>query len=513
MFEVITEDLLGRIGRLRTKGGRRVETPAFLPVINPVFQDIPASWMRENLGAEIVITNAYILYRRMREEATRRGVHGVLGFDGAIMTDSGGYQILEYGGVEATPEEVAAFEEEIGTDIAVPLDVPTGIGDRRHAEETVERTIRNLEATLEALEERGVTRALWVGTVQGGVHLDLLKRCAEKVREMGFDLYALGSPTPLMERYQFDKLFRMIAACRSIVEPGKPLHLFGAGHPMIFPFVVALGVDMFDSASYYLYAKDDRYITESGTLRLERMDYLPCVCPVCSRMDLGELKSLPKRERTEMIAKHNLYVCFREIAEIKQAIKDGRLMELMEIRARSHPYLYHAFREIMMDDQVIEMMRRHTPLYSRRGISVFDSLSLRRPEVGRARDRLRENIFSGRRRAKAILIPYTVKASIKRLEKIVEGGLEDYDLLLYGSPYGLIPVEIRYVYPFSQTEFPKSLAADEGVIESVYKQIVAAGYREILVLEARNPHIREAAKRIVERLSGAGIAIKTVPPR
>ncbi|MEM4648430.1 MAG: tRNA-guanine transglycosylase, partial [Nitrososphaerota archaeon] len=140
MFEIIAEDHLGRIGRLRTASGRAAETPLFLPVINPVAQDIPASWMKENLGAEAVITNAYIILRRLRDDALRRGVHGILNFDGVVMTDSGGYQVLEYGWVEASPEEIAELQEEMRSDIAVPLDVPTGLSGREKARESVEMT-------------------------------------------------------------------------------------------------------------------------------------------------------------------------------------------------------------------------------------------------------------------------------------------------------------------------------------------------------------------------------------
>ncbi|MCS7126742.1 MAG: tRNA guanosine(15) transglycosylase TgtA [Aigarchaeota archaeon] len=509
MFEVVAEDLLGRIGKLKTKSGKKIETPAFLPVINPVTQDISARWMDENLKARIVITNAYILYKRLREEALKIGVHRLIDFDGVVMTDSGGYQVLEYGEVEASPEEIALFEEDIKTDIAVPLDVPTGLGSRRFAEESVEKTLKNLEATLKVLSERVVKSALWVGTIQGGVHIDLLKQCAEKIKEMGFDLYALGSPTPLMEGYRFNKLFEMITAARMVIEYGKPLHLFGAGHPMIFPFIVALGVDMFDSASYYLYAKDDRYITEFGTLRLEKMNYLPCVCPVCSKISIDELKELPRKERVNLVAKHNLYVCFKEIAEIKQAIRDGRLIELLEIKARSHPDLYQGFREIMMNDGLLKIMEQHTPLYSRRGLNIFDKISLRRPEIRRAKNRLLENIFKERLGKKAILIPYTLKVSPQKIERILSGrNLSEYDLLLYGSPYGLIPIQIRYVYPFSQTDFPNDLIIEDEVVDSIIQQISSAGYREIIVVEAKNPYLREIINRLVEKLSGRDIEIK-----
>ena len=505
MFEILAGDLLGRIGRLKV-GSRRAETPLFLPVINPVTQSISARWMEENLGAEAVITNAYIIFKRLGERAIEEGVHKMLDFDGIVMTDSGGYQVLEYGDVEASPEEIALFEEEIGTDIAVPLDVPTGVCGRERAEETVEKTLKNLERTLNALRERGVRRALWAAPIQGGTHLDLLQRCAEQERGMGFDLYALGSPTPLMEGYRFEKLFEMIYVVRRIIGFGRPLHLFGAGHPMIFPFIVALGVDMFDSASYYLYARDERYITSAGTLRIDRIDYFPCSCPVCSDITPDELRGLEREERIRLIATHNLYACFREIREIKQAIRDGRLMELLEMRARSHPRLYQAFRWIMENEELLKLMEDNTPLSSRRGINLFDELSLRRPRIRRARRRLMERYFkqSGHEES-LVLIPFNRRMSFEKLERIV--GEEVFEVAYYGTPYGLIPDQLRYTYPFSQTNYPRKLIEEvsEDLVKLMIEQIRAGGYKRIHIIGSKSRYLRELASKLHEALHKLGI--------
>jgi 7-cyano-7-deazaguanine tRNA-ribosyltransferase len=132
VFEVRHKDILGRIGVL-TVGGKKAETPAFVPVINPVNQVVPASEIAKMLNCNIVITNSYILFRRLRDEVRERGVHAVIGFDGIVMTDSGGYQVLQYGEVEASPVDVALFQEAIGSDIATPLDKPTGLVRRGQA--------------------------------------------------------------------------------------------------------------------------------------------------------------------------------------------------------------------------------------------------------------------------------------------------------------------------------------------------------------------------------------------
>src|SRR3989442_6334112 len=97
----ITETALGgRVGRLPV-GGRRATPPCLLPVVHPVHQIIPASDLR-TMGFEAVMTNSMILYKREKDEGKARGIRSILGFDGLVMTDSGGYQALEYGGVALT---------------------------------------------------------------------------------------------------------------------------------------------------------------------------------------------------------------------------------------------------------------------------------------------------------------------------------------------------------------------------------------------------------------------------
>jgi 7-cyano-7-deazaguanine tRNA-ribosyltransferase len=95
-FEITHKDSAGRIGRFYTKHGR-IETPAVMPVINPNIPMVDAPELAK-FGAEIVITNAYIIYRnpKLREYAIEKGVHSLLNFDGAVMTDSGSYQLSVY---------------------------------------------------------------------------------------------------------------------------------------------------------------------------------------------------------------------------------------------------------------------------------------------------------------------------------------------------------------------------------------------------------------------------------
>ncbi|MEM2757181.1 MAG: tRNA guanosine(15) transglycosylase TgtA, partial [Sulfolobales archaeon] len=322
VFEVRDKDLGGRIGKLVTKSGV-IETPAFFPVVNPVKQsrEVPVSLLKE-LGFTQLITNAYIIMKNLGVEV--RNIHDYLNFEGVVMTDSGAYQLLRYGDekVKLDPTEIVRFQESIGSDIAVIADVPTR--DNATYEEalySVEETLRRAALSAELIKD---SNTLWVLPIQGGTYLDLVRKCAITGKDFEeFSIYAIGSPVLLMEKYEYAKVFKMILTTKKIVPIDKPVHLFGAGHPMIISFATALGIDMFDSASYILYARDGRYMTERGTYLLKDLDYLPCECPICSKYDVKSLIDMDEEERVRNIALHNLYVIKKEIKNVKVAIREG----------------------------------------------------------------------------------------------------------------------------------------------------------------------------------------------
>ncbi len=181
MFEIIKSDLAGRIGILHTNHGK-IETPAYVPVVHPVRQSIATSKIRE-MGFELVITNAFITRNYYGQEAEKRGIHDIIKFDGAIMTDSGGYQVLEYGDVDVSPFEIADFETKIGCDIAIPLDKPTGFGlQKKKARSFVEQTLKAAKKTIEQKSNNG---QIWVGPIQGSEHFELVKNLRCHLLDMG----------------------------------------------------------------------------------------------------------------------------------------------------------------------------------------------------------------------------------------------------------------------------------------------------------------------------------------
>ncbi|MBW6469989.1 MAG: tRNA guanosine(15) transglycosylase TgtA [Methanosarcinaceae archaeon] len=424
-FEILQKDAAGRIGRLTTPHGV-VETPTIMPVINPNIQIIKPSEMRD-FGAEIIITNSYIIYRRdeLREKALKDGLHSLFDFDGPIMTDSGSFQLSVYGEVEVTNEQIIDFQQKIGTDIGVPLDIPTPPDvPRSRAESELEITIERLAKARELVKDG----MLLAGPVQGSTYPDLRERCARELSELKFDIYPFGAVVPLMESYRYADLVDVIASAKKGLDPTAPVHLFGAGHPMMFALAVALGCDLFDSAAYALYAKDGRYMTSHGTHHVEDLHYLPCSCPICVSHTAEELKSA--ENISELLARHNLYVTFQEMRLVKQSIKEGNLLELVELRCRAHPHLLEGLKQAYKYSDWLEQC---DPA-SKSTFFYCGPESADRPEVLRFANRLDRFTITGT----AIIRTTTTKRD------------NEYDnLLTFKPPFGSFPVELSEVYPLN----------------------------------------------------------------
>ncbi|MBO3802521.1 MAG: tRNA guanosine(15) transglycosylase TgtA [Candidatus Brockarchaeota archaeon] len=467
-FEVRRKDVLGRIGYLKTPR-TRVETPALLPVVNPSKPVLTPKEMEEEYGVRALITNAYIVRKYFGQEAAEKGIHKFLGFGGLVATDSGAYQALRYGGIDARQEEILDFQEAIHPDVGVILDVPTGSeADEVHARFTVEETIRRAD---EAVKLRRKKDILWVGPIQGGTHLDLLAFSAREMSRRPYPILALGSPTAVMERYRYKTLVDMIATAKMNVPPSRPLHLFGAGHPSMLSFAVALGCDLFDSAAYALFAYEGRYMTEEGTFKLENMEYLPCGCPTCRKSTAGEMKSLGPGERARRLASHNLWATLSEVEKIKQAICEGRLWELLERRARAHPALLEAFRAFGKYSKFIE---RHSPSDKPRGIFYYGPESLARPEICRFRKRL-ERCLAGIAGSGAVLLvaqpwgqpPEEFAERAKEAAEKRLPGRKKALTLAFVPPLGAVPMELLDAYPAGKITAPQEL--DEETVEDAVK--------------------------------------------
>ncbi len=475
-FEVKETDLLARNGVI-TVNGRRFETPCLLPVIHPVSQIISPKKLRE-MGYEALMTNALIIHQRLKEKALEKGIHSLLDHDGAIMTDSGGYQVLQYGSVKITNHQISEFQSRIGSDLAVTLDRPTGYSrSLKYATATMEYSLSN---SLETVSEYGNSNTVWVGPVQGGLFPRLLAKSSRKLVEGGFRFVALGSPTPVMENYHCDELVTMIITTRRNISYSMPLHLFGAGHPLTMALSIALGSDTFDSASYILFAKQGRYMTERGILEISEMQYLPCNCPSCNSTSANDLKLMPRTEQTERLALHNLYVLRKELMNCKQAISEGRLWDVVEERAASHPSVHAAFLEIAEHSAALEA---GTPLIKERGLLLRSRTDLERPELRIASRRLRALLTRHAPRAILILCPEGIPTNLVRLGARVLSGIQkgETDLYRLHTQLGPYPAELDFVYPFTQTVQADVLPRRDAVAAAVHS-LKASGYSAVRVV-------------------------------
>ncbi|MDI6718953.1 MAG: tRNA guanosine(15) transglycosylase TgtA [Methanomicrobiales archaeon] len=474
-FEVAEKDIAARTGKLRA-GSKTLSTPALLPVVNPHMPLVPPAEMAR-MGVEGLITNAYIFYRSdaFRERALECGLHRVLDFEGIIMTDSGSYQLSVYGQVEITNRETLAFQQAIGSDIMVPLDIPTSPqADRTTA-------VSDLAVTLSRLREAKETfpGADIAGPVQGGIYPELREEAARAVMALSFDFCPIGAVVPLMESYRYRELVEVVMAAKQGLSPAACVHLFGAGHPSMFALAVAMGCDLFDSAAYALSAREGRYLTPSGSLHLQDLHEFPCACEVCRSHTPDEVRSAENREY--LLARHNLLVSLAEIDRIRQAIQDGVLFELVDERCRSHPRLLEGYRHLLTRASELEPLDR----VSKRRFFYRGSESCDRTEVHRFADVI------GR-------------IALKRSVLILMDGMPrtGYDEVLhFKPPFGAYPSELSETFPIGQSEVP-AWDAD----------MVRAGCRGIRrLMEAHPDTVFSIAcsdrwrRIVVEEIPGAGV--------
>ncbi len=403
MYEVKKKDGLARIAELETRHGK-VKLPAFLPVVDPEKQ-VTSIKELEKAGIEIIITSAYLYRKRGKNEP----IHEFLGWKKAVMTDSGAYQLGLYGDVEVTNKEILEFQERIGTDIGVILDIP------EPSERAVRETyIRGLEA-----KEMDPSFAL-VAPIQGAPNFELVKKSVELMKKLDFPVYAIGGAVKLFNEYEFYPILKALLYTR-LKLPHKPIHLFGAGHPVILPAAVALGADMFDSASYALYARERRIITPFGTRFADELEELPFSCPVCKNKAPEELSE-------KEIALINLYAIINEVRRIRNEIRRGSFLNYLQQTARRHPKLYSALFRLLKE--FYSFLEPFDNITRKKALFAVDEFSKQLVPVKRFRERVLNRFYRFAKRA-VLNKPSTEKA---------HGLITD-------SVLGIIPWELRFIYP------------------------------------------------------------------
>ncbi len=458
MFEIVRRDGLARIGRFETPRGV-LETPALLPVINPKINTVTPRELHDEFGFRALITNSYIIKNNpgLSARAQEEGLHEMLDFPGIVMTDSGTFQSHMYGEVEVTNEEMVGYQKAIGSDIGTVLDIFT------EPYWSHDRTAESIEVTLERTEQACAMKGEMMinGVVQGSVYPDLREDCARRMAAMDIDVQPIGGVVPLMEQYRYIELVDVVMASKKGLDPSRPVHLFGAGHPMLLALAVLMGCDLFDSASYAKFARDDRMMFIDGTFRLQDMQSLDCACPACRGHTLQSLRQLKPAERTRVLARHNLYEIVHEMAVVKRYLAEGRLWELAELRCRAHPALLGALRRLREHGGFLE---RTEPLSRERALFYTGPETRGRPAFRRYIERLHASYVPPTGKAAVFADegskPYS-RAFAAEFDKARRAGCTPVVI----GPFGPVPAELDEVYPLAQSEFP-AIADAETLRES-----------------------------------------------
>ena len=340
LFEVTIRDGRARLGKLYTKHGV-LETPALLPVINPNIRTIEPREMWDRYGIGALITNSYIIWKhdKLKEIATENGVHNLLDYPGVIMTDSGTFQSYVYGDVEVGVEEIVEFQRSIGVDIATMLDVFSR-PDMKHSEVSaaVEETLNRSQLSVDTAQGTMLN-----GPIQGGLFPELRKKSAMEMSKFDFSIHPIGGIVPIMEQHRYREYAKIMLSTLPFLPSNRPVHMFGCGHPMLFPMSIALGADLFDSAAYALFARDGRILTPWGTEKLEGMIEWPIIMPCISSCTPEEVRKMDKDDRIKLLSKYNLEITLAELSRCRQAVRDGNIWRLVEQRSHQHPALRDAF--------------------------------------------------------------------------------------------------------------------------------------------------------------------------
>jgi queuine tRNA-ribosyltransferase len=351
-FEVLARDGAARRGRLTTAHGV-IDTPVFMPIGTAATVKAMTPEGVAATGARIVLGNTYHLMLRPGAErvAALGGLHAFMNWPHAILTDSGGFQVMSLAsrrtiaeaGVtfrshldgsfhELTPERSVAIQYLLGADITMVLDECTPYPASREAvESSMELTLRWAERSHRAFVRR--TGHGIFGIVQGGVHPDLRQRSAAGLIEIGFDGYAVGG---LAIGEGQETTFAVLDATVPALPEDRPRYLMGVGKPADLVGAVLRGIDMFDCVLPTRSGRTAQAFTRGGTVNMRNArhadDPAPldpgCSCPACtgySRAYLHHLSRAGEILGSMLLTAHNLQYYADLMAAMREAIESGSL--------------------------------------------------------------------------------------------------------------------------------------------------------------------------------------------
>ncbi len=355
-FRVDARDPLcrARSGAIHTPHGE-VPTPAFCPVGTAGSVRAMTPWDVKAAGASMVLANTYHLALRPGEALIEKagGVHRFMGWDGPILTDSGGFQVFSLKdrfvsdeGVRfrtpdgeifvLTPERAVEIQEALGSDIAMILDECVGHPcEWSEARAAVERTTRWAERALAAHRRRG---QVLFGIVQGSVYPDLRERAAEQIVALDFPGYAIGG---VSVGEGFELLRDVVGLTAELLPEDRPRYVMGVGLPEDLLACIERGADLFDCVIPTRFGRGGTLFTRRGAIRIRhrryRSDLYPidrgCSCAVCGRFSRAYLHHL--FEAHELLGPilatyHNVAFYQDLMAGARAAIVEGRLPQFGE---------------------------------------------------------------------------------------------------------------------------------------------------------------------------------------
>ena len=358
IFEVKKEDTAtgARLGRLFTAHGT-VETPVFMDV--GTLGTVKALESRDlsALETQVVLGNTYHLMLRPGADvlAASGGLHRFMGWDGPILTDSGGFQVFSLAKMRRItedgcrfnshidghefflgPKESMAMQRVIGSDIAMVFDecLPYPC-ERERAEKSVEQTLRWAQVSKDQPHAEG---QLVFGIVQGGVYDDLRRRCAEELVKIGFDGYAIGGVSVGEPE---ECMYQAVDASVPYLPKDRPRYVMGLGVMHQMAECVARGVDMFDCVIPTRIARHGTAITRRGNVAIKAakwaFDQGPveegCECYCCrnfTRSYVRHLLACGEILGLRLLTIHNVWALNRFMKEMRAAIEDGTFSDWKE---------------------------------------------------------------------------------------------------------------------------------------------------------------------------------------
>ena len=351
-FEVTATDGAARAGILRTAHGD-VETPAFMPVgTKGTVKSLDPDDLRA-IGAQLILGNTYHLHFRPGDELIARlgGLHAFSGWDGPILTDSGGFQVFSlrdtvldvdddgvtfrsvYDGAAArlSPELAARIQRNLGADIAMAFDIcPPADVSRTELEEAVRLTTH--WAGRQREQERAPGQLLF-GIAQGAADAELRRRSIEEIAALDFDGHALGGLAVGESREQ---MFEATSWAAPLLPAGKPRYFMGIGDAEGILRVIGAGIDMFDCVLPTRTARTGSALTATGRINLRNAAFASdprpledgCTCPACRRFSRAYVRHLVNQEEIlglRLLSLHNLHFLLELTAGARAAIERGEL--------------------------------------------------------------------------------------------------------------------------------------------------------------------------------------------